>query len=199
MSIHEIPLELKQKKLGECRQFFLEPNQIRLIVKNLNGKNEFYCNYENIGPRTRNVTLQKGILLLLAVVISLVALVELILGLIIEQAGIIVAAIILGCASFVLIGIHFYRKRSYLFVELNNKKNMLFIADKPSAEQLASFIKSLYEARRDFCRSKYFIVDPDDEPAEQLLRLKWLLAQELISEDEYQQKKHLLTNNDYPL
>jgi len=186
------PLELKQQYLGESRQFFLEPNRIRLITKNLNGENEYYIGYESISTTTRTITQQNGRVLLIAIAFGFFTLIGLILDFITIHSEFTGVAILFGSAALVFFCLHLYQKRRYFIVDLNNKKSILFIANKPSPEQLASFIKSLYEQRRNFYRKKYFIVDSDDEPEEQLGRLKWLLSQEVISEAEFQEMKALI-------
>jgi len=181
--------ELKQKRIGESRQFFLESNRIRLITNDLNGENEYYIDYDSLSTTTRTATQQNGKVWLNAIGLGLFTLFVLVFGLLTNHTEVIVVAILSGSAALALFGLHFYQKRRYLLVELNNKKQIFFIADKPSPEQLASFIKALYEARNNYFRQKYTSLDPEDDPDERLARLKWLLKEELISEAEFQEKK----------
>lgn len=198
------PLELKQKYLDQSRYYFLEPDRVRVIYKSLNGKNESFFDYESISTRTKSVTIQKGRVLIMAVVFGLFTLLGLFFGFIINDPVLISISIIAGIISLIYFGLFFYQRRRYFVVDLYNNnfqknKSIFFIAGKPSPEQLASFIKSLFEARRNFLRDKYFVVDSDEEPARQLIRFKWLLNEELISEDEFQEMKQLLKSKDSPL
>jgi hypothetical protein len=194
----EIPLELKQKYLGESRQFFLEPNRIRLITKNINGENEYYIGYESISTTTRTVTQQKGLLRVIGIMFVIFALTQLTLYFITKFSEYIAFAIILAGVSLVFFALNFYQIRRYILVDLDNKKSIFFIADKPSSEQLASFIKSLYQARKQYLRKKYYMINPSNSPQGELQKFQFLLNEEIISEAEFQAMKtaldSLLTN-----
>ena len=186
--LEQIPITLKQKSLSEIREFTLEPNRIRVHVKNINGDNEFFVGYDAITTTTRTVTQQNGRIYLLAIFWGLFAL----LGLIIELTQMVDlrgVSVLFALASIMFFGLHLFQKRRYFVVDLVNKHSLLFIANKPTPEQLADFIKSLYQARRDFYRKKYYVINPEEDPNEQLGRLKWLLTLEIISEAEFQTMK----------
>jgi hypothetical protein len=188
----ENPLELKQKYLGESRQFFLEPNRVRLITKNINGENEYYISYESISTTTRTLTQQKGLVLVLAIMFVIFALTQLIIYFITNYAEFIAVAILLGVVSLVFFALNFYQKRRYFLVDLNDKKSIFFIADKPSSEQLTSFIKSLYEARKQYLRKKYYVINPSNSLHGELEKFQFLLNEEIISEAEFQAMKTAL-------
>lgn len=59
--------ELKQKRLNAQRHFFLEPDRLRVVVKDLNGEVEAFVDYQNVSRTTRTVTEQNGRLYLVAI------------------------------------------------------------------------------------------------------------------------------------
>ncbi len=184
-------LELKQRYLNERREFFLGPDRIRLYVKDMDGETETFIDYESITPTTRLITRQNGRLYVAAISFGIFALV----GFILNLAGI--SALmrwvpLWGVASVVLFGFHFYKRRRYFLVDLNNDRSIFFIADQPSKNALKEFVQSMYESRKKYLRDRYFATNPNSEPENELRRFQWLLNEEVISETEFQQMKAFL-------
>lgn len=186
-------LELKQKYLNERREFRLEANRIRLYVKDLDGETEVYTQYETITPTTRMITRQDGRLYIISISFGIFALI----GLALNFAGISVLmrwTPLWAIASIILFCFHLYKRRRYFLIDLSDHKSIFFLANKPSKDELDGFIKSIYVARKNYLREKYFVINPANDPDSEIEKLKFLLQQELISESEFQETKASLTN-----
>jgi hypothetical protein len=60
------------------------------------------------------------------------------------------------------------------------------------SEQLKSFIKSLYEARKQYLRKKYYVINPSNSLHGELEKFQFLLNEEIISDAEFQTMKTAL-------
>lgn len=184
-------LELKQRYLNERREFFLEPDRIRLHTKDMDGETETFIDYESITPTTRLITRQNGRLYVAAISFGIFALV----GFVLNFAGISALmrwAPLWGVASVILFGFHFYKRRRYFLVDLKNDRSIFFIADRPSKDAVKEFIQSMYESRKKYLRDRYFATNPISEPENELRKFQWLLTEGVISETEFQQMKVFL-------
>ncbi len=191
--MNSTPLELKQKYLFERREFFLEPNRLRLFVKDLDGESEKYIQYETITPNTRIITRQDGRVYIAAISFGVFALV----GFGLNVAGISSLmrwSPLWAVASVIFWGWHFYKRRKYFLLDLADKTSIFFLANNPSKESLQKFINSLYAMRKQYLRDKYFIFNPENDPESEIARFKFLLEQEIISESEFQQMKAKMLN-----
>lgn len=184
-------LELKQKYLFERREFFLEPNHIRLYVKDLDGETEIHIQYETITSSTRVITRQDGRVYLTAISCGIFALI----GFGLHFAGISALmrwAPLWAVASVVFFGFHFFKRRKYFILDLSDRKSVFFLANQPSKEKLQDFVKSLYEKRRKYLREKYFVFNPTNDPDNEIARFNLLLEQKIISEWEFQEMKAIV-------
>ena len=185
--------QLKQKYLNERREFFLEPDQIRLFVKDMDGETETFIDYESLTPRTRRITTQSGRLYVIAVSFGVFAMV----GFVLNLAG--VTALmrwtpVWAIASAILFGFHLYKRRRYFLIDLNNDRSIFFIADQPSKEALEEFVRRMFESQKGYIRNKYFLTKPNANPDEELRKFQWLLEKGFISEDEFEQMKVFLAS-----
>lgn len=185
-------IELRQKYLNEQRDFFLEPNRIRLYTKDLDGEVETYVQYENITPTTRTITQQDGRLYIAAISFGIFALIGFVLYLI-GIPSLMRWAPLWGIASVIFFGFHFYKRRRYFLIDLANQQSIFFHANKPSQDELSKFVKSIYEWRKKYLREKYFVINSTNDPNSEVEKFRFLLSEEIITESEYQEMKTLLT------
>jgi hypothetical protein len=188
------PLYLKQLRFGESREFSLEPKRIRVRIRNLNGENEYFVSYDSLSLSQRSVVQQNGSVLVLILLFGLFTFIALICGLG-ELKDFLGVAGLLGGTTVLIVGVFFYQRRSYLLIDLKNKQALVFLADRPSPEQLARFVEAIYQARKDFYREKYYQINPEDDLDEQLSKFKWLLREEIISFPEFQKMKSSLVKS----
>lgn len=180
--------ELKQKYLFERREFFLEPNRIRLFVKDLDGETETYVQYETVTPNTRVITRQDGRVYIAAIAFGIFALVGFVLNLL-GISSLMRWAPLWAVASIIFFGFHLYKRRRYFILDLSDQTSIFFIANQPSKEILQNFIVSLYKARKQYLREKYFVINPNSDPDSEIARFNFMLEQEIISKSEFQKIK----------
>jgi hypothetical protein len=135
--------------------------------------------------------MQSGRLYVAAISFGIFALI----GLVLNFAGISALmrwAPLWGIASVILFGFHFYKRRRYFLVDLNNERSIFFIADQPSKNALIDFVQAMYGSRKKYLRDRYFVTNPVNDPENELRRFQWLLDEGVISENEFQQMKVLL-------
>lgn len=179
------PPELRQRHLSERREFFLEPNRIRLYVKDFDGEAEIYIPYEKVTTTTRTITQQDGRVYIAAISFGIFALI----GFALYFAGtstLMRWAPLWGIASVIFFGFHFYKRRRYFLLDLSDGKSVFFLANLPSKEELSGFMKSVYEARKRYLRERYYVLDPTNDPSNEVAKFQWLLKEEIISEPEFQ-------------
>lgn len=191
MMSHSTPNELRQRYLSERREFILEPNRIRLFIKDFNGEIETYTAYEKVTTTTRTMTQQNGRVYLTAISFGIFALI----GFALYFAGISTLmrwTPLWAIASVIFFGFHFYKKRKYLLLDLSDGKSIFFLADRPSQEEVGRFIQSMYEARKRYLREQYYTVDPTNDPSDEIAKFQWLLKEEIITAAEFQVMKAAL-------
>jgi len=188
--------ELSQHIVGESREFILEPNRLHTYCKNENGETEEYFRYEIISSTRRRYSRQNGNMRSISILFAIVAVIELLLSIFIQSNECIGFAILLFGVSVILFSVYLLRKRSFIILDLlNSNKSIMFLANKPSAEQLDKFLASLFIARNQYLRHNYFESPSDISRGESLARLKWLLQENVITQIEYESEKAIIEAN----
>jgi hypothetical protein len=191
------PSELRQRHLSERREFFLEPNRIRLYVKDFDGETETYIPYEKLTTTTRTITQQDGRVYIAAISFGIFALIGFALYFV-GTSTLMRWAPLWAIASVIFFGFHFYKKRSYFLLDLSDGKSIFFLANRPSREVLGRFVKSVYESRKRYLRERYYTLDPTNDSGDELAKFQWLLKEEIITESEFQvMKTSLITHKKY--
>jgi hypothetical protein len=183
--------ELKQKYLNERRSFYLEPKRIRVLSKDANGEVEFYVPYEDLTSQVRYVTEQNGRLYIAAVSFGIFSLA----GLAANFAGepsLMRWVPVWIVATVILFGFHLAKRRRYVLLDLTDGKSIFFLRDKPSEQQLSSFLESVQSRRRHYLRDSYFKIDPDNDPHSEVRKFKWLMGEGIITEVELEEMKKRL-------
>lgn len=92
--------------------------------------------------------------------------------------------VILGLLVF---GFYILNQIKYFLVPMDNGQMIYFLYNNPSAERLKAFINALYEARKLKYREIYFKIDLENDKQKELSRMSWLLSEQIISQDEYEE------------
>jgi cell wall assembly regulator SMI1 len=181
-----IASELKQKYLNEQRMFFLEEQRIRLVTRDLDGTFEKYVNYEILTPQRRSYTKQDGRILIAAISFGIFGLLGVGASLLGENSLMRWSPLWL-IASLVFFGFHFYKRRNYLLVDLEDRTQMFFLKNAPSKEILEKFLEAMYAAQKRYLRTHYLQVFPESSKEDEFNKLRWLHNKGAISEAELQQ------------
>ena len=181
-----IPSELRQKYLNERREFFLEEQRIRLIVRDLDGTFEKYVAYEILTHQRRSYTRQDGRLYIAAISFGIFGLLGLGANLLGESTLMRWAPLWL-IASLVFFGFHFYKRRHFLLIDLDDKTQIFFLHNSPSKEKLEKFLADMYAAQKRYLRIHYLQIPPGSSEADEVNKLRWLQQKNAITEAEFQQ------------
>ncbi len=176
-------MELHQKTLFESRSFFLLDNQIKFYLKDTGGEYENYVAYENIKPNTLIYYRQRDRLFFIALLLTSFSGCMALYG-IVNQTNIIYVVFILSVVFCIIIYYKFKQKR-YLVIETLDNRNIIFLKDNPSPEDLHFFIICLWHKRKDYLRKKYFYLNLKNNLQQEIARLRWLLEQKAITPREF--------------
>lgn len=195
MTDNPSPLELRQRHVFERREFFLEPDRIRLFVKDLNGEAEVFVDYTQLTQSMRKATQQDGFIFVSAISLGLFALVGFGLNFL-GVPSLMRWSPLWAIASIIFWGFHFAKRRRYLLVDLIDGQTIAFLADKPSKEKLQVFLEKMQSMKKEYSRRKFLtLVDPDADPDDELDRYQWLLNQGIISEEEFEKAKMVISGH----
>jgi|GEM_PF-2059396 hypothetical protein len=184
-----MPGELSQHKIFEKR--FFKFTEIGLFVhsKTFFKTHEYELKYEDIG--TKLIYIKKGLKAWLIptcilIFLSLILLIDRLNGGDVEKGAEIFYLIPgLGC----LIGYLLTYEKSCYLVKPNNKNAIKFLIDKPSKEQLSDFLKELDKNRKHYLLAKYGDLNRNLTYEHQYNNLTWLRDNDVLSSDEFQEKK----------
>ncbi len=176
-------MELHQKTLLATRSFFLLDNQIKLYLKAPIGEYENYVAYEKIKPNILIYYRQPNQLLYIALLLTGFS-TSMALSSIADQQNIIYLILVILLVGFILL-FYKFKPQKYLIIETLDNKKIIFLKDKPSAEDLHFFIICLWHKRKYYLRKKYFYLDLRNNLQQEMARLRWLLEQKVITHREF--------------
>jgi hypothetical protein len=143
--------------------------------------------YEEIPPRSEELTLLPRKLLGCAILFSLLAVFGIVAFMATENKkpgdGF---SILFWSVPAALFWICFFLGRSSVLIFMQGPGLIVLFADRPSREAVDAFVKQLFKFRNLHLRAKYGQFSPDEPLAERLRRLELLRGQEAITEEEYQ-------------
>ena len=176
-------MELHQKTLLEKRSFFLLSNKLKLHLKDAKGEQENYINYESLKGEARIICRKNSKLLFMAMAMLTFAMCVFLQSLILERGQICVfLPLTFACLSAIL---YRYRQQHYVILETCDRRQIVFLRDKPNRQALEIFLARLWLYRRQYLRDKYFYINYDGDFKQQTERLKWLLEEKAIAKSEY--------------
>ena len=176
-------MELHQKTLWEKRSFFLLPNKLKLYLKDSKGEHENYISYESLKGEAKISCRKNPKLLFLAVAMVTFSICVLLQSSLANRGFIyIVFPSVVALISAVL---YRYRQRNYIILETGDRRQVIFLRDKPNRQALERFLTQLWQHRKQYLREKYFYISYDRDLKKQTERLRWLLEQNVITKSEY--------------
>lgn len=179
---------LKQRHVNERREFYLEPHQLRVYVKDIDGEVESLIEYEALTRQRRQVTKQTGWLYVVAVSFGLFGLVGILLNLA-GDATLMRWTPLWLVASLIFLGFHAARRRRYTLIDLTNEQALYFLRDKPNQADFERFLTLMYDVQRNYVRTTYFVYEPGNDPDSEFRKLQWLLRQGFISDAEFHEMR----------
>lgn len=82
-------------------------------------------------------------------------------------------------------GYYFFTRVKYYAVGLEDNKRFLVIFDKPTQAAVLEFLDELYDRRKIYYRGEYFHINYENNRKAEIDKMKWLLSENIISENEY--------------
>jgi len=179
---------LHQKAFLSQSWFQITDQGLKVTNKSLTRTNDFFVTFEDVGTKTLRYNKGKKGWLIAALILLVVSM-----GLLVmEKSGGDTdknAYIIYLTFSVVCLVAYFLTfKRSFYVVNNDNTNPISFLVNRPSREELDTFISTLKEKRKEYLLSKYGQVTKLLSYDKQYNTLNWLNQSEVLSKDEYLSK-----------
>jgi hypothetical protein len=168
----------------EKREFTIEENGVTVFFKNLVQSNKQFLRFENVPPRSEELTRGSRKLFLAVIVLTFLALVSS--PLLFQKDGWEFGVTMWILCLFFWIGFIFARKSFIMFVQ--NKAGLILFKDTPSSQKVSDFIKKFFETRNAYLLKKYGQFTEGDTIEDKIGRLNFLRTMEVISEGEFEAK-----------
>lgn len=187
---------IKQHNLFDFKEFELLEDCLKIREKSSIEYTEITISYEKITKDIR-VYRQKSILwLVISIAIFFITLSYIINEFIYHQpySG---SWLFWGFLFIASISLYYASCQNFIKLMTYDGGFILFFGNKPSKEKINDFIDNLINKRNTYLKSKYSKVDPDYPIDEQLYKIKWLLDEKLITDEEFQSLKIKLLKDKY--
>ena len=176
---------VQRRFLFERREFIIEENGVTALTKNSVESNKQFIKFENIAPRSSEITTASRKVFFAVMIVTFFALVSS--PLLFERDGMPFAVFMwLLCLPF-WTGF-FVGRRSYIVFKHDNFI-LILLKKKPSAKAVDEFLGKLFAARNSFLIKTYGKFSDADSFENKMGRLNWLRAQEVISTQEFESKR----------
>lgn len=187
-------MELHQRALFEKRSYYLEEDKLRTFVKDADGETENYLDYEEFSSRTRLHMERNSRLFMVTVSFWAFAILGLVYGMAtgsqVRHVGFwLLMALVLG--AFYLM-----TKKRYILLDMDVGRSLFFLRNSPDQATVREFIDRIIKKKQQGLRDKYFYVNRDADRDREEARLKWLLKEDIITDEEYQYSIHQLDSDD---
>ena len=176
--------DLTQKRGTERKEFSLGETGVDVCEKNFSTSKKFHVYFENIPPKSQEFTDGPKSLIMGTIVAAVLASICLILALIPSTSVKADAPIFWAVTSLILSA-----KRKTLLLFVQNGAGLVLFKDKPSLQQVESFVEKLFKQRKIFLLKKYGRFSDEEGFEDKIARLSYLRAQEVISEQEFEAKR----------
>ncbi len=91
--------------------------------------------------------------------------------------------VLLGC---VIMLIYRFLQIKYFIIQLEDDKHFFLIHNSPNQEVFEQFVDAIFEARKRNYREHYFFINEENDKKTELSRMKWLLKEHIITDEEYE-------------
>lgn len=183
---------LKHKKYPQFRNYEIISNGVKMEIKTNEFYNEHVVKFEDIGFEeqiTRYKPSFVSVGLFMSVVLNIIFLMIFILDSI--DTGKLNTGILMAVSMGIIIGISAWGRSLFRFEKLKFLKgevNLSFWYFKKYQVEVDEFIESLKQAKKEYFRNKYFVIDENEDFSLIIQRFYWLKTMEYITETEFQEK-----------
>jgi hypothetical protein len=179
--------DFSQRTLFTGRHYVLERDGVAVTTKTLLSSHTFRVPFENIPPKTEEITTSPRKWLIAAILFTAISMIALP---VLLKGGQTTAGDLTGVWFWGIVAafcwVVFIFKRASLLIYAQGQSALVLFADRPSIEEVKAFIRKLFLARNKFLRDKYARFAPVEPLSDRLARLNFLRDQDVLSEEEYQ-------------
>jgi hypothetical protein len=184
--------DLRQVRLLVKKEFILEENGIAVFEKNLSRSKKYHVYFDNIPPKAQEFTTGSTGFIVAAIITAILAVFCSILILIPGAKVEWDAPIFWGIMALMLWGLYFTTRKTLLLF-IHNGAGLVLFKDKPSAQNVESFVKKLFQQRNNYLLKKYGRFSNEESFENKIGRLNFLRAQEVITEQEFEARREEFT------
>ena len=184
--------DLIQSSLFDNREFTVERDGITVRMKGLARSQKFHVAFENIPPKSEELTTGSKKLLIWSIIVSFLAVVCIPVAFSGKEKGDGVVPLFWGGIAVVL-WFAFFCSRKSLIVFVQDGAGLVLLKDIPSPSKVEAFIKRLFLFRKDFLLNKYARFVDEESLESKLARLNFLRSQGVLTEQEYEFRRKSLT------
>lgn len=180
--------ELQQRKFFVEKHFIIQRSGIECHKKGLESDAYEFISFVDFEDRkkSRKRTVKYPIVFFIGLGIVLLGLLRVTLLLDAHYSQSLTAGVLTVLLGLVLIVLYRFIQVKYFLIPLEDDKKLLMLLDNPNSEDFNAFIESMYEARRRNYRETYFYINEENDKRTELSRMKWLLNENIITEEEYE-------------
>ena len=188
-------MKLNQKQGSRHREFELKGSKLHVKTRSLGEHNEYTIDIEYLGEERFYKTYSRTGPRIVGAVFYIIMIIT---GLLLEDNWAIgenIGGLILGVFLFGGLGslAFFAQLRNELHL-VGGSAQVMFLLNKPSKEEMETFINEIINRSRKIQIDKYSKVDPDLPEEIQIRNLYWLKEKGLISEEKYEELKQEYRN-----
>ena len=184
--------DLTQRRFLTKKEFTLEENGVAVFEKNLSRSKKYHVYFENIPPKGQEFTAGSKGFIVGSVIAAILAIICFIVLLIPGNKVEWDAPIFWGIMAAFLWALYFSTRKALLLFAQNGAGLVLF-KDKPSPQNVESFVKKVFQQRNNYLLKKYGRFSDQETFENKMGRLNFLRAQEVIAESEFESKREEFT------
>ena len=180
--------ELKQQKFLLEKHFLIKRGGIECRTKDLRSDQSEFISFADFEERAKakEYTSKFPIIFFTGLCFVLLGLARAALLLDENYAKSILAGGITMLLGIGILAVYRWVQIKYFLVQLEDNKQLYMLLDKPNKADFNDFVHVMYEARRRNYREHYFYINEESDKKTELGRMKWLLNENIITEEEYE-------------
>lgn len=183
---------LKHKKYPQFKNYEIISNGVKMEIRTNEFYNEHIVKFEDIGFEEQ-ITRYKPSVVSVGLFISVLLNILFIMVFIIESINTenLNSGILLAVSTGIIVGLSSWGRSLFRFEKLKFLKgevNLSFWYFKKYQVEVDEFIESLKQAKKEYFRNKYFVIDENEDFSLIIQRFYWLKTMEYITETEFQEK-----------
>lgn len=185
-------MELSQRKFLNWTKFKICDRGVQISTTSIGISNECTIHFEDITNTISKYSKRYAILfypVVFFIIFTVIACIDFAQG-----KGSIQPVVEFIIPSLLFLGIFFVTSKKCTYIKLSNNKFIVFHTSIPNKETVDFFISEMFLRRNEYLKNKYAYVDKDFPIEKQLNKLMWLLENDIITKDEFQNLKKQLSS-----